>query len=163
MFNKMAKTGLAILMLGSASLGLTTIASAHTVDHHAKTKTTKHMKMAEFMYSHANLEGVGGTKVHGTAMFTLDTKTDTMTVVLKVWGLEKNSKHMAHVHAYKDGKAGAILYPLPAVDANAKGYAMVMHVYKGVKSLDNGGWIVNVHESMTNFKVISDGVVMAGK
>lgn len=162
MFNKIAKSGLALLMLGSASMGLTTLASAHSVEHHAA-KAKTHKEMATMVYGHAVLKGLKGNKAHGTATLTLDTKTHTMTVVLKVWGLAKDSKHPAHIHLFKDGKVGAILYPFSVVVADAKGYATVTNVFHNVKAIDAGGWSVNVHENLKNYAVIANGVVEAGK
>lgn len=164
MFAKITKSTLALLMLGSASLGFTTLASAHTDAHHAAKKhPVAHKQMATMVYAHANLMGVGKSKAHGTAMLTLDTKTHTLTVVLKVWGLAKNSKHADHIHLFKDGKAGAIIHPLSVVSANADGSSVSTTVIKGVDAIDVGGWIINVHESLVNFKVLCNGVVLAGK
>lgn len=158
MFSKFVKTGLALIMLAPAAVGLVDTASAHSVAHHA----AKHAK-ATVEYAHAMLHSVGKSKAHGTVMLRLDTKSHVMTVVLHVWGLAKDSKHPAHIHAYSGGKSGKILYPLDLVSANAKGYAKVKTVVKGVKALDPGKWIVNVHEGLTNFTVLCDGVVAAGK
>lgn len=158
MISKLTKTGLALVMLAPAAVGMVDTASAHSVPRHA----AKHAQ-ATVEYAHAMLRPVGHSKAHGTVAIALDTKTHTMTVVLQVWGLAKDSKHPAHIHVFSGGKAGKILYPLDLVTANAKGYAKVTTIVKGVKALEPGKWIVNVHEGLTNFTVLCDGVVAAGK
>jgi len=158
MFKKLSVAGISLLLLGATSLGFTGLASAHAVAHH----TSKAKQTAAVEYAHADLKGVGN-KSHGVATLTLNTKTHTMTVLLKIWGLAKNSKHPAHIHAYKDGKTGKILYPFGVVHANAKGFAVEKGVFKDVKAIDDKGWIVNIHKDLTDYAVICKGVVVAGK
>jgi hypothetical protein len=161
MLSKITKTGLALLMLAPAAAGAAGVASAAGAHHEAR-HAAKHA-VATVEYAHAILKPAGKSKAHGTVTLALDTKTHVMTVVLQVWGLAKDSKHPAHIHAYSGGKSGKILYPLDLVTANAKGYAKVTTVVKDVKALEPGKWIVNVHEGLTNFTVLCDGVVVAGK
>ncbi len=153
-----ATTSLTLALAASTFTGGLAFAKTHQAKKPVHTKT-----MATMQYAHANLVGVGKSKAHGMATLVLDTKTKVLTVTEKVWGLAKGL-HPTHIHHDVNGKATGILYPLTNLDANAKGYAQAVTKIKGVtKIADNKQWIINVHLSGTNFAVVADGVVVAGK
>ncbi|GCE32132.1 hypothetical protein KDA_76160 [Dictyobacter alpinus] len=92
---------------------------------------------------------LGGTtaaneSVSGTANFSVDT-TSTLSVSVKVHGLEPGSHHAVHVHAGNCNRQGKMLYPLIDLVADANGDANSSATFSGVDAIPASGWYVNVH------------------
>ncbi|KYP81224.1 CHRD domain-containing protein [Ferroacidibacillus organovorans] len=115
-----------------------------------KTKAT-----AAVQYAHATLAPFKASKVHGTATLDLNTKTDTLTVMVMVSGLKPHSVHPEHIHFDKAGKMGGMAFALANLVADAKGNAMATTVIKGknIMKIPAHAWGIVVHT----------GPAMAGK
>jgi len=83
----------------------------------------------------------------GDATLAYDTAAKTLTVEIRLTGLAPSSTHPAHIHSGLCEKQGAVLYPLNAIKADAKGVADSVTVVANIKEggIPNGTWYVNVH------------------
>ncbi|MDT7716142.1 MAG: hypothetical protein QOH09_2134 [Pseudonocardiales bacterium] len=82
----------------------------------------------------------------GTAMLAYNGTTHSLEVEIKARGLPPNSAHAAHIHSGSCIAQGAVLYPLPDLQANASGDASVTTAVNNVNSAPPAtGWYVNVH------------------
>lgn len=108
----------------------------------------------------ATLSPTKGSTVKGTATLTLNPKTHVLTVLIKASGLAPNSVHAEHIHSGTVAKTGPILYPLENLTANKSGDATSTTMIQNVKSIPTTGWVINIHESLKNFKVLASGNVM---
>lgn len=88
------------------------------------------------------LNGIG-TKAAGTISVT--TQSGSMTVELKITGLQTNSSHVSHIHVGKCSARGAIKFALNQVVADGQGDADVKTTLKATYPPASGTWYVVVH------------------
>ena len=83
----------------------------------------------------------------GDATLAYDATAKTLTVEIRLTGLAPSSTHPAHIHSGLCEKQGAVLYPLNAIQADAKGVADSVTVVPNIKEggIPDGAWYVNVH------------------
>ncbi|MGH3856647.1 MAG: CHRD domain-containing protein [Pseudonocardiaceae bacterium] len=86
----------------------------------------------------------------GTATLTYTSTTHTVHVEIKARGLPPKSAHAAHIHAGSCRTQGAVLYPLPDLQANASGEASMTTTVTNVTAPPPTGWYVNVHMGPMN-------------
>ncbi|KUO95997.1 CHRD domain-containing protein [Ferroacidibacillus organovorans] len=149
---------------------VTKAAAKSKVSTSSKKKPMDKMKAtAAVQYAHATLSPFKGSKVHGTAMLDLNTKTDVLTVMVMVSGLKPHSVHPEHIHFDKGGKMGGMAFALTNLVADAKGNAMATTVIKGkhIMKIPANAWGIVVH---TGPKMVgkgdipvAEGAVVLGK
>jgi len=88
------------------------------------------------------LNGIG-TKAAGTMSVT--TQSGSMTIELKITGLQANSSHVSHIHIGKCAARGGIKFALNQVVADGQGDADVKTTLKAVYPPTTGTWYVVVH------------------
>ncbi len=87
-----------------------------------------------------------GQTPHGTATLAYNGTTHSLGVEMKASGLPPNSAHAAHIHSGSCLAQGAVLYPLPDLQANASGDASMTTTVNDVNSAPPAtGSYVNVH------------------
>ncbi|MEA2614423.1 MAG: hypothetical protein QOE72_206 [Chloroflexota bacterium] len=79
----------------------------------------------------------------GTASLAVDTAARTLTVQLVVQGLAPGSWHPAQIHDGSCEAQGPMAFALPALQADARGRAVLHATLSGVARL--GRWYVNIH------------------
>ena len=80
----------------------------------------------------------------GTANLSINA-VGTLSVSVKVHGLEPGSHHAVHIHAGSCASQGKMLYPLPNLVADANGDASSSATFSGVGAIPASGWYMNVH------------------
>jgi Cu/Zn superoxide dismutase len=89
------------------------------------------------------LSGIG-TKAAGTISVT--TQSGSMTIELKITGLQANSSHISHIHVGKCSARGAIKFALNQVVADGQGDADAKTALNNVAYPPaTGSWYVVVH------------------
>jgi Cu/Zn superoxide dismutase len=88
------------------------------------------------------LSGIG-TKAAGTISVT--TQSGSMTIELKITGLQANSSHVSHIHVGKCSARGAIKFALNQVVADGQGDADIKTTLKAAYPPASGTWYVVVH------------------
>ncbi len=96
-------------------------------------------------HASATLSPEAGTRVHGRALLTLDTRTHVLRVVVTAAGMVRGSSHPEHIHAGTCKKPGRILFGLNELHAGKNGAGRSVTAIKGVKGIAARGWIVNIH------------------
>ncbi|MGH3844917.1 MAG: CHRD domain-containing protein [Pseudonocardiaceae bacterium] len=82
----------------------------------------------------------------GTATLAYHPTNHTLTVQIKATGLAPNSAHAEHIHSGSCLTQGAVVYPLPDLQANTSGEASVSTTLNNVNAAPPAtGWYVNVH------------------
>lgn len=89
------------------------------------------------------LNGVGTTSTKGT--ITVTTSGSSLTVELKITGLQAASIHVSHIHIGSCAARGAIKYALNPVIADDQGTADVKSTVKATYPPTSGSWYVVVH------------------
>ena len=89
------------------------------------------------------LNGVGGAKAAGTMSVT--TQSGSMTIELKITGLQANSSHVSHIHIGKCAARGGIKFALNQVVADGQGDADTKTTLKATYPPTTGTWYVVVH------------------
>jgi hypothetical protein len=89
------------------------------------------------------LNGVGGAKAAGTISVT--TQSGSMTIELKITGLQANSSHVSHIHIGKCAARGGIKFALNQVVADGQGDADIKTTLKAIYPPTTGTWYVVVH------------------
>lgn len=90
------------------------------------------------------LNGVGGAKAAGTIRVT--TQPRSMTIELKITGLQANSSHISHVHIGKCAARGGIKFALNQVVADGQGDVDIATTLNNVTyPPTTGTWYVVVH------------------
>jgi hypothetical protein len=89
------------------------------------------------------LNGVGTTSTKGT--ITVTTSGSSLTVELKITGLQAASIHVSHIHIGSCAARGAIKYALNLVIADDQGTADVKSTVKATYPPTSGSWYVVVH------------------
>src|SRR5665213_4522165 len=88
------------------------------------------------------LNGVGTTSTKGT--ITVTTSGSSLTVELKITGLQAASIHVSHIHIGTCAARGAIKYALNPVIADDQGTADVKSTVKATYPPTSGSWYVVV-------------------
>jgi len=89
------------------------------------------------------LNGVGTTSTKG--IITVTTSGSSLTVELKITGLQAASIHVSHIHIGSCAARGAIKYALNPVIADDQGTADVKSTVKATYPPTSGSWYVVVH------------------
>jgi CHRD domain len=89
------------------------------------------------------LNGVGTATAKGT--ITVTTSGASLTVELKITGLQAASIHVSHIHIGSCAARGAIKYALNPVIADDQGTADVKSTVKATYPPTSGSWYVVVH------------------
>ena len=89
------------------------------------------------------LNGVGGAKAAGTISVTA--QSGSMTIELKITGLQANSSHVSHIHIGKCAARGGIKFALNQVVADGQGDADTKTTLKAAYPPASGTWYVVVH------------------
>jgi CHRD domain len=89
------------------------------------------------------LNGVGTTSTKGT--ITVTTSGTSLTVELKITGLQTASIHVSHIHIGSCAARGPIKYALNPVIADDQGTADVKSTVKATYPPTSGSWYVVVH------------------
>jgi CHRD domain-containing protein len=89
------------------------------------------------------LSGVGAVKATGT--MTVTTQAGSVTVELKITGLQAASIHVSHIHIGSCAGRGAIKYALNPVVVDGQGDADVKSTVKAIYPPTSGSWYVVVH------------------
>src|SRR5258706_11732393 len=84
-----------------------------------------------------------GTKAAGTISVT--TQSGSMTIELKITGLQANSSHVSHIHIGKCTAHGGIKFALNQVVANGDGSSDTKTTLKATYPPPTGTWYVVVH------------------
>jgi len=84
---------------------------------------------------------------NGQAILSYDAATKSMNVEIHLIGLAPNSSHPAHIHTGSCEHQGTVVYPLNAIQADAKGVANSITAIPNVKEgrIPDATWYVNVH------------------
>ena len=88
------------------------------------------------------LNGIG-TKATGTISVT--TQSGSMTIEVKITGLQANSSHVSHVHIGKCSAHGGIKFALNQVVASGDGTSDTKTTLKAIYPPTSGTWYVVVH------------------
>ena len=88
------------------------------------------------------LNGIG-TKATGTISVT--TQAGSVTIELKITGLQTNSNHISHVHVGSCTARGGIKFALNQVVADGQGDAHIKTTFKAIYPPTSGTWYVVVH------------------
>jgi hypothetical protein len=87
---------------------------------------------------------------HGKADLTWDSQTTTLTVAIKLSGLQAQTSHPAHIHSGDCSIDGPIVYPLNNVVADAAGNGTSSTTINNVTGgIPATGWHINVHSGPT--------------
>jgi len=89
------------------------------------------------------LNGVGTTTAKGS--ITVSAQSGSMTVELKITGLQPTSRHVSHVHIGSCAARGKILYALNPVIADGQGDADAKTTLRATYPPTSGHWYVVVH------------------
>jgi len=89
------------------------------------------------------LNGVAPATASGT--ITVTTTPTSLTVELKISGLQASSVHVSHIHAGSCAARGGILYALNRVIADSQGGADTKTTVKASYPPKSGSWYVVVH------------------
>ncbi|HXC77182.1 MAG TPA: CHRD domain-containing protein [Candidatus Acidoferrum sp.] len=89
------------------------------------------------------LNGVGSTTAKGT--ITVTTTSTSLTVELKISGLQAASIHVSHIHIGSCAARGGIKFALNPVIANDQGTADTRTTVQGIYPPTSGTWYVVVH------------------
>ena len=89
------------------------------------------------------LNGVGGAKAAGT--ISVKAQSGSMTIELKITGLQANSSHVSHIHIGKCAARGGIKFALNQVVADGQGDADTKTTLKAAYPPASGTWYVVVH------------------
>jgi Cu/Zn superoxide dismutase len=82
----------------------------------------------------------------GSATLSWTPQDQALTVKISLQGLVPQTSHPAHIHKGSCQHAGAALYTLPTLKADAHGNASTTVVIKGVaQGIPASGWYINVH------------------
>jgi hypothetical protein len=88
------------------------------------------------------LNGIG-TKAAGTILVT--TQAGSMTIELKITGLQTNSSHVSHIHVGSCAARGGIKFALNQIVADGLGDAHIKTTLKAAYPPATGTWYVVVH------------------
>ncbi len=87
---------------------------------------------------------------HGTADLTWNPQTTTMTVTIKISGLQAQTSHPAHIHSGDCSTDGTPVYPLNNVVADTAGNGISTTTIKNVPGgIPATGWHITVHSGPT--------------
>ena len=87
---------------------------------------------------------------HGTADLTWNPQATTLTVTIKLSGLQAQTSHPANIHAGDCSTDGNIIYPLNPVVADAAGNGISTTTINNVAGgIPATGWHINVHSGPT--------------
>ena len=86
-----------------------------------------------------------GDDVSGTATLRLDKGARTLTVKVRVDGLEPGSSHPNHIHNGSCELQGPVAYGLTTLTADQSGHAEATTTVKDIGSIAYGAWYINVH------------------
>lgn len=89
------------------------------------------------------LNAVGATSAKGT--ITLTTASTSLTVELKITGLQPASIHLSHIHIGSCAARGGIKFALKPVIADDQGTADTRTTVQAVYPPESGSWYVVVH------------------
>jgi hypothetical protein len=89
------------------------------------------------------LNGVGTVKATGT--MTVTTQAGSVTVELKITGLQAASIHVSHIHIGSCAARGGIKFALNPVVVDGQGDADVKSTVKAIYPPTSGSWYVVVH------------------
>ena len=89
------------------------------------------------------LNGVGTTAAKGT--ITVSAQSGSLTVELKITGLQPTSRHVSHIHIGSCAARGKILYALNPVIADGQGDADAKTTLRATYPPASGHWYVVVH------------------
>jgi hypothetical protein len=85
----------------------------------------------------------------GTTNLLWDPYSRKLDVKIALIGLAPKSSHAAHIHAGSCAAAGAIIYPLQPVVADAKGVGTSETIIKNVQDgILANGWYINIHNGL---------------
>jgi hypothetical protein len=128
---------IATLLLMAAACGSAGTGSTPSPSPSAATPSASSAPALKF-----KLSGIG-TKAAGTISVT--TQSGSMTIELKITGLQANSSHVSHIHVGKCSARGAIKFALNQVVADGQGDADIKTTLKAAYPPASGTWYVVVH------------------
>ena len=128
---------IATLLLVAAACGSSTGASPSPSPSAVATPSASSAPAVVF-----KLNGIG-TKAAGTMSVT--TQSGSMTIELKITGLQANSSHVSHIHIGKCAARGGIKFALNQVVADGQGDADIKTTLKAIYPPTTGTWYVVVH------------------
>jgi hypothetical protein len=89
------------------------------------------------------LNGIGTTTAKGT--ITVSAQSGSLTVEVKITGLQPTSRHVSHIHVGSCAARGKILYALNPVIADSQGDADAKTTLRATYPPTSGHWYVVVH------------------
>jgi hypothetical protein len=128
---------MAALLLVAAACGSSTGAAPSPTPSGAATPSASSAPALVF-----KLNGIG-TKATGTIRVT--TQSGSMTIELKITGLQANSSHVSHIHIGKCSAHGGIKFALNQVVASGDGTSDTKTTLKASYPPTTGTWYVVVH------------------
>jgi hypothetical protein len=131
------QVAIATLLLVAAACGSAGTGSAPSPSPSAATPSASSAPALTF-----KLSGIG-TKAAGTISVTA--QSGSMTIELKITGLQTNSSHVSHIHVGKCSARGAIKFALNQVVADGQGDADIKTTLKAIYPPASGTWYVVVH------------------
>jgi CHRD domain len=73
----------------------------------------------------------------------------TLTIRLRLSGLQPGSQHAAHIHAGSCSQTGAVLLPFPLLHADDQGQIARVLTFAHIRAIPTSGWALNVHLGAT--------------
>jgi CHRD domain-containing protein len=139
MSNKMTRNGCRLTRGGILAALLTLLAILHST-------TFAHKQNGQDLHTMVSLQHAP----HGTADLTWNPQATTLTVTMKLSGLQAQTSHPAHIHSGDCSTDGDSVYPLNHVVADAAGNGISTTTINNVTGgIPATGWHITVHSGPT--------------